>query len=56
MKTKSLIDVNRFNKISNSDICDNICDISAFYFGADFPFNIGLYDNVFITCGLLCKL
>ena len=22
-----------------------ICDISAFYFGADFPFNIGLYDN-----------
>ena len=36
-----------------SDICDNICDISAFYFGADFPFNIGLYDNLFITCGLL---
>ena len=22
-----------------------ICDISAFYFGADFPFNIGLYDH-----------
>jgi len=21
------------------------CDISAFYFGADFPFNIGLYNN-----------
>jgi hypothetical protein len=21
------------------------CDISAFYFGADFPFNIGLYDH-----------
>ena len=31
----------------------DICDISAFYFGADFPFNIGLYDNLFITCGLL---
>jgi hypothetical protein len=30
-----------------------ICDISTFYFSADFPFNIGLYDNVFITCGLL---
>jgi hypothetical protein len=29
----------------------DICDISAFYFGADFPFNIGLYDNLFITCG-----
>ena len=26
------------------------CDISAFYFGADFSFNIGLYDNFFITC------
>ena len=24
-----------------------ICDISAFYFGTDFPFNIGLYDNFF---------
>jgi len=22
-----------------------ICDISALYFGADFPFNIGIYDN-----------
>ena len=33
-----------------------VCDISAFYFGADFPFNIGLYDNFFITCGLLCNL
>ena len=22
-----------------------VSDISAFYFGADFPFNIGLYDN-----------
>ena len=22
-----------------------IFDISAFYFGADFPFNIGFYDN-----------
>jgi hypothetical protein len=21
-----------------------VCDISAFYFGADFPFNIGLYN------------
>ena len=28
-----------------------IFDISAFYFGADFPFNIGLYDNFFITVG-----
>ena len=27
------------------------CDISAFYFGADFSFNIGLYDNFFITVG-----
>ena len=33
-----------------------VSDISAFYFGADFPFNIGLYDNLFITCGLLCNL
>jgi hypothetical protein len=23
-----------------------ICDISAFYFGADFPFNIVLYDDI----------
>ena len=37
-----------------SDI--QIYDISAFYFGADFPFNIGFYDNCFITCGLLCNL
>jgi hypothetical protein len=29
----------------------DICDISAFYFGAVFPFNIGLYDILFITCG-----
>ena len=33
-----------------------ISDISAFYFGADFPFNIGLYEKNFITCGLLCNL
>ena len=33
-----------------------VSDISAFYYGADFPFNIGLHDNLFITCGLLCNL
>ena len=33
-----------------------ISDISAFYFGAHFPFNIGLYEQIFITCGLLCNL
>ena len=30
-----------------SDIQIYMYDISAFYFGADFPFNIGLYDNCF---------
>ena len=39
-----------------SDIQIYLCDFSAFYFGADFLFNIGLYDNLFITCGLLCNL
>ena len=33
-----------------------VCDISAFYFGADFPFNIGLYDNFFITMQLVMDI
>ena len=27
-----------------------ISDISAFYFGADFPFNIGLYEHFNYLC------
>ena len=29
----------------------DICDISAFYFGADFPFNIGLYEKKSLLVG-----
>jgi hypothetical protein len=52
MKTKSLIYVNRFNKISITSWLvrySEICDISDSYFGADFPFNIELYDNMWVV-------